>query len=139
MLGPGDEAVLASGAHVFDAPLDASATREFLSDPRHRICVALDAGSVVGFVTAVIYVHPDKPRPELWINEVDVAPSHQRRGIARAMLDAMLGAARALGCSEAWVLTDRTNVAAMRLYASSGGEAAPQDSVMFTFALDRTR
>ncbi len=120
---------------VFDDALDPKATREFLADPRHRLCVALDAGRVVGFVSAVIYVHPDKPQPELWINEVGVAPSHWRQGIGRALMDGMLEHARAAGCREAWVLTDRTNDAAMRLYASSGGEEDALDQVMFTFRL----
>lgn len=125
-------------ADVFDDPLHAEATREFLADARHRLCVALDAGTVVGFVSAVLHVHPDKPRPDLFINEVGVAPSHQRRGIASSMLEAMLRVAREAGCSEAWVLTDRTNEAAMGLYASSGGEIAPGAQIMFTFPLTRT-
>ena len=40
-----------------------------------------------------------------------------------------------LGCREAWVLTERSNHAAMRLYASVEGEEAPHDPVMFTFLL----
>ena len=140
ILGPGDEAVLARVADaVFDDALDASATREFLGDDRHLLCVALEDGVVVGFVTAVRYVHPDKPRPELWINEVGVAPDQRRRGIARAMLDALLLRARESGCTEAWVLTSRANEAAMRLYAASGGEQAPEDPVMFSFPLARER
>jgi ribosomal protein S18 acetylase RimI-like enzyme len=136
MLGPGDDSTLAQVADdVFDAALDARSTQEFLADPRHRLCVALDAGVVVGFASAVIYVHPDKPKPELWINEVGVAPSHWRRGIGRAVMDAILADARRAGCSEAWVLTDRTNEAAQRLYAASGGEASPDAQVMFTFPL----
>ena len=46
-----------------------------------------------------------------------------------------LAVGRRLGCAEAWVLTNRSNEAAMRLYASSSREAAPQDAVMFTFHL----
>ena len=69
--------------------------------------VALDAGVVVGFVSAVLYVHPDKPSPELWINEVGVAPSHQRRRASGVgCWQATLADARATGCREAWVLTD---------------------------------
>jgi ribosomal protein S18 acetylase RimI-like enzyme len=85
-------------------------------------------------LTALIYVHPDKPKPELWINEVGVAPSHQGQGIARRLLTATLDEARAAGCREAWVLTDQSNRAAMRLYESGGGEASG-DHVMFTFHL----
>jgi ribosomal protein S18 acetylase RimI-like enzyme len=81
-------------------------------------------------------VHPDKARPELWINEVGVADAHRRQGAGRAMLSALLAMAHEAGCSEAWVLTDRANTAAMRLYASLGGEEAPQDAVMYTFRFD---
>jgi ribosomal protein S18 acetylase RimI-like enzyme len=139
ILRPGDEGVLEAVApDVFDDPIDARAAREFVGDPRHRLAVALDAGVVVGFVSAVLYVHPDKPSPELWINEVGVAPSHQGQGIARRLLEATLADARAAGCQEAWVLTDETNQAAKRLYQSGGGE--PSDGhVMFTFRLGRDR
>jgi aminoglycoside 6'-N-acetyltransferase I len=134
-LRPGDGAVLARVADgVFDEPVSAGLTAEFLADPRHHLVVALDDGVVVGFVSAVDYVHPDKPR-ELWINEVGVAPSHQRRGIARRLLDAMLAHGRTLGCTEAWLGTEETNVAARRLYESAGGEGEP--FVMYTFSLAR--
>lgn len=74
ILGKGDESVLANVApDVFDDPLDARATPEFLSDPRHQLADAIDDGLVVGFASAMLYVHPDKPHPELWINEVGVS------------------------------------------------------------------
>ncbi len=136
-LGRGDETVLANVApEVFDDPIDARTAAEFLSDPRHHLAVAVDDGVVVGFSSAVLYVHPDKPRPELWINEVGVAPSYHRRGIARKLLDALLEVGRDGNCAEAWVLTDRSNEAAIRLYGSVGGKEDSGDTVMFTFFLD---
>ena len=137
LLRRGDEAQLERVAPgVFDDPVDAAAAREFLADERHHLAVAIDGGVVIGFVSAVLYVHPDKARPELWINEVGVAAAHRRQGAGRAMLSALLAMGREAGCSEAWVLTDRANAAAMRLYASLGGEEAPQDAVMYTFRFD---
>lgn len=136
ILQPGDEGVLRMvGPDVFDSPLDRPATSEFLRDPRHHIVVAIDGGVVVGFASAVQYVHPDKPSPELWINEVGVASSHRGRGVGKALLEKLFDRARGLGCVEAWVLTDRANQGAMRLYASSRGVEAPTDQVMFTFHL----
>ena len=125
LVAVGDHALLARVADgVFDEPVDPRLTREFLDDPRHHLVLAIEQGVVVGFVSAVDYVHPDKPR-QLWINEVGVAPSHQRRGIARRLLDAMLAHGRALGCTEAWLGTEETNVAARRLYESAGGTGEP--------------
>ena len=120
---------------VFDDPLVESAVQEFLNDPRHRLVVALDHNVVVGFVSAVIYLHPDKPAPELWINEIGVAPTHQRQGIGKRLLQAMLEEARQSGCAEAWVLTERTNTAAMAMYTSLGGDETLPDPTMFTFKL----
>jgi ribosomal protein S18 acetylase RimI-like enzyme len=121
--------------NVFDDRIVEASAQEFLKDPRHRLLVALDGELVVGFVSAVIYVHPDKPTPEVWINEIAVAPTHQRQGIGRALMQAILEEAKRSNCREVWVLTERTNLPAMAMYKSIGGEETLPDPVMFTFKL----
>jgi ribosomal protein S18 acetylase RimI-like enzyme len=146
VLQPGDARILSNvAAEVFDNPIDPQLTREFLADPRHHIAVAIDNGQVVGFASGVHYVHPDKP-PEMWINEVGVAPTHRRRGLAKAVLQSLLQIARERNCSSAWVLTDQTNEAAIALYESAGGtEGADGDIgegeaiLGYSFVLDRGR
>lgn len=134
-LHPGDASlVLHAAPEVFDHAPAEHWTAEFLADPRHHMVGAVEDGILVGFVSAVHYVHPDKGS-ELWINEVGVAPSCQGRGIGRGMMTLMLTHARTLGCHQARVLTDRGNPAAMRLYASAGGTAEASDAVMFEFDL----
>lgn len=118
---------------VFDHEVDKALAAEFLGDPRHHIWVAVEDGAVVGFASALHYVHPDKPT-ELWINEVGVAPSFQRQGVAKAILEALLAYARSLGCAEAWVLTEDDNTAARALYGSVGGRET-QRPVMVSFNL----
>ncbi|WP_407569146.1 GNAT family N-acetyltransferase [Deinococcus altitudinis] len=105
---------------VFDGPVDPGYTAEFFADPRHHLAVVLDGELVVGMASGVRYLHPDKP-PELFINEVAVSPEYQGRGLGRQMLDALLAHARGLGCVAAWVLTERENTVARRLYTSVGG------------------
>ena len=117
---------------VFDNPVDEQLAREFLEDPRHHIVVAISEGAVIGFASAIHYVHPDK-RPELWIDEVGVAPSHQNKGVGKAVMREMLRLGQRLGCVNAWVLTDRSNAAANALYHSVGGRAAEGDTVMYEF------
>lgn len=136
-MGPEDPELLDKvAAGVFDDPIDVTSSRAFLRDGRHHLVVAIDDGMIVGMVTAVHYEHPDKPRPECWINELGVAPSHRGRGIAKALMVAILRVARQAGCAEAWVLTDRANAAAMRVYAGTGGREAERDQVMLTFRLE---
>jgi len=133
---PGDERLIqAAAAGVFDHVPRADLTTEFLRDPRHHLAVAIADGRIVGFVSAVHYVHPDKSA-ELWINEVAVAPTHQNRRVGRSMLDEMLAHGRRLRCRCAWVLTSHANAAAMRLYATAGGVPEREPSVLFEFDLD---
>jgi ribosomal protein S18 acetylase RimI-like enzyme len=135
ILGAGDRAVLDNVAPgVFDNPLDPRLVAEFMRDDRHHLAVAVERGQVVGFASGVHYVHPDKPA-ELWINEVGVASSHQGQGLGKAVVRTLLQHAKNLGCREVWVLTVRSNEAAMRLYASAGGQPTGAH-VMFTFVLD---
>jgi aminoglycoside 6'-N-acetyltransferase I len=133
LLGPGDAGVLSRVAEgVFDYAVDPRWTAEFLADRRHHMIVARDEEVVVGMISAVDYVHPDKA-PQLWINEVGVAPSHQRRGIARKLMDAMLQHGRAIGCTEAWLGTEETNVAARGLYEGAGSR--PEPFILYAFPL----
>jgi len=142
VLQRGDDPVLMNVAEgLFDNPIDAKLSKEFLEDPRHHIAVAIDNGTVVGFASGVHYIHPDKP-PELWVNEVSVAPTHQRRGLGKAVLRALLEVGKSHHCTAAWVLTHRSNPDAMALYSSVGGAegaegdlAIGDDIVGFSFAL----
>jgi len=132
LVGPADSALFDRvGVDVFDGPVDQPLTAEFLADPRHHLAVAIDDGVLVGMASAVHYVHPDK-MPQLWINEVGVASTHRSQGIGRRLLECLIERAAALDCSEAWVLTDRGNTAAQRLYESVGGMIPPEDCIMYT-------
>ena len=133
LLGPDDAAVLERVADdVFDEAIKASLAVEFLNDRRHHLIVAIVDEQIVGMITAVNYVHPDKAA-QLWINEVGVAPVHQRQGIGRALLNAMLAHGRKLGCSEAWLGTEHDNAAARGLYEDAGSVAEP--FVLYSFDL----
>lgn len=135
LLGPDDASVLGRVAPgVFDNDVDPRWTAEFFGDPRHHLAVALDGEQVVGMASALHYVHPDKP-PELYVNEVGVAPAYRNRGIGRELLKTLFAHGRTLGCTEAWLGTERTNMAARRMYAAVGGEEETEDTVIVWFDL----
>ena len=133
-LEDGDQGVLANVLpNVFDHAIDPALADAFLHDPRHHLVGAVADDRLVGFVSAVDYWHPDKPR-ELWINEVGVAPDWRRRGVGTKLMQTTLEHALALGCREAWVLTEPNNAAALALQQGRGVRS-PAYSVMFTFHL----
>ena len=136
LLGPTDVAVLERVADdVFDNPIDEKLAREFISDPRHHLVVAISEDQVVvGMASAVHYVHPDKPA-QLFINEVGVAEAYQGQGVGSRLMSELLALGRRLGCTEAWVATEPDNKAARRLYEKAGGQQDSSPFVMYTFPL----
>jgi len=119
---------------VFDKPIDPRWCAEFFADPRHHLVVALDGDLVVGMASGVHYVHPDKA-PQLFINEVAVAPTHQGQGIGRRIVATLVAHGEALGCEEAWVLTSSDNEPAKRMYRAAGAIPDEELTVMFTYRL----
>ena len=125
---------------VFDNPLQPQRLVEHLADSRHHIAIALDATlnhQIVGFASGLHYVHPDKA-PQFFIDEVGVAESHHRRGIATQLLQLLLEHAQSLGCEEAWVGTDPDNTPARSLYAGLAYEKEESTAILYTFKLGKS-
>ncbi|MFN7164252.1 MAG: GNAT family N-acetyltransferase [Hyphomonas sp.] len=123
------------GDDVFDHPVRADYLKAFIDDPRHVMILAVEGGVVVGMASGVEYFHPDKP-PQMWINEVGVAPSHRRRGIGRDLTHALVKAAAARGCIFAWLGTDQSNNAAQACFASVEGVEPPQPFLLYEWDLE---
>lgn len=135
-LGRDDVSILERVApEVFDFEVNPRLSAEFLADPRHHLVVALADAQVVGFASAVHYVHPDKPA-ELFVNEVSVAPAYRQRGIGHRVLALLLEHGKAIGCGQAWVATEPGNAPARALYTSLGGQESPEPFVMLSFDLE---
>jgi aminoglycoside 6'-N-acetyltransferase I len=132
-LGPADAGLLDRVApEVFDEPIRRDRLAAYLADPTNRMVVALDDGLVVGQVACVLHRHPDKPT-ELYVDEVGVAETHRRQGLARRMMEDAFAWVREIGCEDAWVGTERDNEAAIALYRGLGAE--PEPIVMFEYEL----
>jgi ribosomal protein S18 acetylase RimI-like enzyme len=133
-VGPGDEALFERIADdVFDYAVDRDVLAGYLATPAHHFVIALAGGEVVGQVAAVVHKHADLRPVELYIDEVAVAPAHQRQGVAQRMLDEMFELGRELGCAEAWLGTEADNLPATAFYEVRG--AAPEPFVMYVFRL----
>jgi len=133
---PGDEDEVERFAEAFDDPVVTGSTRQFLADERHHLLLGYLDDRPAGFVSAVEILHPDKVRPEVFLNEIGVAESAQRRGVARALVEELKRVARDRGCQSMWVLTDDENAAAKRLYETTGGRQVSGAHLMFEYDLD---
>lgn len=123
-------ALVAGAAVLFDHPIDIAATEAFLADARHHLLIGYVDGVPAGFVTAVELLHPDKPRPEMFVYELGVEPAFRRRGVATALMRRLVELCHERGCGEMFVLTDDDNQGAHATYRKVGGEPEPA-GIMF--------
>ncbi|MEL7460681.1 MAG: GNAT family N-acetyltransferase [Pseudomonadota bacterium] len=133
--GPEDAAVFAGPAaeDVFDGPCPPDRVKAYLADPRLHMVLATEDDRLVGMCSGVHYFHPDKPN-EMFINELGVAPTHRRRGIATQLVHAMCDLARGLECQAAWVISDPTDTA-LGFYRSLNVRQDGEHLAMFTIDL----
>ena len=133
ILKPGDEALLIQAVELADeGPLSLARADAHLADADLVNVVAVEDGQVVGFVYGHILRRFEAV--SFFIYAVDTTPSHQRRGIAKAMIAALAAEGKTGRWDEMFVFTNRGNAAAMALYASAGGTSPPPDDVvMFDF------
>lgn len=132
-LGPGDEqAVLAAGELFDEEPLP-DAIGRFLAQPDHHLLIAYQDGAPAGFVSGVETTHPDKGT-EMFLYELGVDEAMRRRGIGRALVEALAALARERGCYGMWTGTESENAAALATYASAGA-AASEGTVILDWKL----
>ncbi|NNL87975.1 MAG: GNAT family N-acetyltransferase [Marinicaulis sp.] len=77
---------------VFDDPLVPSSAKSFLKNQDNYLVVAVDednADRVVGFASAVKYLHPDKEKPEMVVLEIGVAPPYRQQGAGKKIMNAI--------------------------------------------------
>jgi ribosomal protein S18 acetylase RimI-like enzyme len=127
-LGPGDEGVVERLA-TRQPP---GRARELLADERTLFFVAFEADDPVAFVLAYELIRRHGDESIIFVYEVDVEEPYRQRGIASALMRELAQEARARDVREGFVLTDRANEPAMRLYESVGG-VDPTDTLMWEF------
>ena len=108
--------------------------RHFLSKPENYLIVALDDDQPVGYLVAYLLDRIDRKQAMMFFYEISVAETHHRRGVGAAMINLLRVCCREQGVMKMWVHTNKSNLAAMGLYQSTGGEADPSgDEVTFLY------
>jgi aminoglycoside 3-N-acetyltransferase I len=117
----------------YPVPSDAYLS-DFLSRRENVFIVAIDCGVPVGYIVAYLLDRIDRNQQMMFFYEIGVAESHRRRGVGRRMIGALKGVCREADVMKMWVPTGRSNVAATRLYASTGAVPLPSgDEVTYAY------
>lgn len=91
---------------------------------RAHVAVARDhAGRAVGMVTAQLVISTAEGTRSAWIEDMVVAAEFRRRGVGRALLEAVLAWATGKGATRAQLLVDLDNLPALGYYDHLGWQA----------------
>jgi ribosomal protein S18 acetylase RimI-like enzyme len=117
----------AAKAHFIATKLSREAFDAYLASPDHIVLVAEVDGASAGY-TMLITGDPADPdvaaavaaRPTIELSKVYVMPEQHGTGVAAALMDASVAAARATGASSMWLGVNTENARANRFYEKSG-------------------
>jgi ribosomal protein S18 acetylase RimI-like enzyme len=103
--------------------------RAFLEDPSVLFFVAEDAGELVGFLSCQL-IRRRADAPELLLYEIGVRSRQRRRGVGRALVDAMTRWMDAREIREVWVLADNDD--AVAFYRACGFTVSDGPAIYMT-------
>ena len=116
-----------------NAEIDQAAAKRFLDDPANYLIVCLEGDEVAGFVLAYALRRIDIDKNMIYIHEVDVDQKHRQQGCATKMIEFTKAIGKQQNAHCVFVITNRSNEAAMALYRKMGGVEAAADDVVFDF------
>jgi len=132
---PGAENRVLEAAGLFDRPPQRQAVRDFLGREGHHLLIAYLEGEAAGFALAHELPRLDGPGIKLLLYEIGTAPRFRRRGVARALVEALRDLARGREAISMFAITEEGNRAAMALYASTGAVRPSADEAVVRWRL----
>lgn len=132
-LNKNDEKLFSETAKVFYRESRSLKTaREFLKNKFHYLVVATIESKIVGFIFAYRLDSWHEDSSELFVYDIEVSKSHRRMGIASNLFEYLWKIAKAENL-KLWLLTNKSNKAAVGFYNSLGGKQKNQDDVIYYF------
>ena len=107
----------------------------FLSRVENVLIVAIENGLPVGYIVAYLLDRVDRDQRMMFFYEIGVAEAHRRRGVGKTLVGQLKSLCRTHDVMKMWVPTGRSNIAATRLYASTGATPLSLgDEVTYTYS-----
>ena len=117
--------------------LDTEYLREFLSCERNYFLVTLIGEQPVGFILAYRLMRVDRDQDMMLFYEIVVDVKNRNHGVGKLLIKELKNICREEKIMKMWVLTNRSNLAAVGLYKETGGiEDESGDEVSFTYLPD---
>ena len=107
----------------------------FLTLDTNYLLVAQVGSQPVGFLTAYRIPALCSDASMVYLYEIEVAPPYRRQGIGKELVNLLKTECEKSDVEEIWVATENENLAAKRLYESTGGICDHPDQFEFVYVL----
>jgi ribosomal protein S18 acetylase RimI-like enzyme len=104
----------------------------FLGSDLDYVIACIEDNEVIGFLLAYELQRFDKNNM-MYVHEVDVMPEYRRRGIGRRMIEEVTRICEQRGVYKMFLITNKSNVPASRLYEATGGKTIDDDSIVYCY------
>ncbi len=129
----GDEALAANVLEIFFLESHHDYVETFLANPLNYLLIAYWENIVVGVLLGYELQRPETPQPKFFVYEMEVLEAQRGRGIGKALINQFKRYCKDRNASELFLITNRSNIPAMRLYSSTGGVQEGEDNVLFVY------
>jgi ribosomal protein S18 acetylase RimI-like enzyme len=109
--------------------------KELVGDNRTYLFIAWSDNDPVGYALAYKFPALDPGVVLSYLYDIDVLPSHQRKGIGRMLIEAVVATVKKDGVTEMWLGTATDNYAAQALFKTTGAEKTGETFYDYTYYL----
>ena len=110
--------------------IDRDRLKAFLEHPQNLAFISILNGEICGFIYGYSLMALDAA-PQLFIYSVDVFNNYQNKGIGSKLFQYAVDYSRKNGFSECFVITDKGNKRACRIYEKAGGKNDYEDEIVY--------
>lgn len=108
-----------------------SAIDAFIAREGNYGFVVLVDDVIVGFAYAYELLRVDEVAPMLYVHSVGLLPAYQNKGLGTRLMAYITAYAKEHGFSECFVITDKGNAPACKVYETVGGKSAYENEVVY--------
>ena len=111
--------------------------KRILGQDTNYLIAAIAGNAPIGFLTAYRMPALSNDASMVYIFEIEVVPAHRRQGIGKQLVNLLKQLCLESDVEDIWVGTENDNVAAKRLYESTGGVCDYPDNCEFVYDLTK--
>ncbi|MBU1019081.1 MAG: GNAT family N-acetyltransferase [Patescibacteria group bacterium] len=113
---------------------DVTLNQRFFDNNNNILLISFYDSEPTGFLYAYIIEGLKANRSKIFLYSIDVFEKFQKQGVGTQLIKELKKIAKKRLCHEVFVMTNKNNTAAMKLYKKTGGKIEKDDDVLFVYS-----